>query len=331
MFQKIVVPLDGSELAERAVPIAARIARSTGASLILVRVVYPPIRYDSYTYMLIKPEEFYSEVAEEEVEVARNYLRRVAMSEPLAGIEVEIHTVASPIVAEAILETTQKTQSNLIILCSHGYTGLKRWALGNVAQKLTRHSTIPVLVLREKSDGHEQLYTTNPQTVHVLIALDGSPLSETAIEPAIHLGVALSVPEHIVVNLIQVLALQEITGIMKIYEASAAARERFIAETQAYLEEIKKKILIDNPTYRNLTVTTEVLVHDDVAGALVEREHHINAGPQTPNAAECFDMMALTTHGRSGLQRWALGSIAERVLNATKLPLLIVHPDSKQV
>lgn len=331
MFQKIVVPLDGSELAERAVPIAARIARSTGASLILVRVVYPPIRYASYTYMLITPEEFYSEVAEEETEVARNYLRRVAMSEPLAGIEVEIHTVASPIIAEAILETAQKTQSNLIVLCSHGYTGLKRWALGNVAQKLTRHSSIPVLVLREKNDGQQQVYTTHPQTVHVLIALDGSPLSETAIEPAIQLGVALSVPEHIVVNLIQVLALQEVTGIMKIYEASAVAREHFIAETQAYLEEVKKKILTGNPTYRNLTVTTEVLVHDDVAGALVEREHHINAGTQAPNASECFDLMALTTHGRSGLQRWALGSIAERVLNATKLPLLIVHPDSKQV
>ena len=128
MFQKIVVPLDGSVRAEAAIPIATRIARSTGASLLLVRIIYPPIESTRYLRVLAIPDELAYEVAEAEIELARSYVQQVARSEALAGIKVEVQTAASTAIAETILEMTKQAKADLLILCRHGHTGLKRWA-----------------------------------------------------------------------------------------------------------------------------------------------------------------------------------------------------------
>ena len=331
MFQKIVVPLDGSARAEAAVPVAARIARSTGASLLLVRIISPPIESPRYLRVLAVPDPLTDEVAEAEIELARSYLQQIARSEALARIKVDVQTAASTAIAETILEMTKQANADLLILCRHGHTGLKRWALGSIAQKLTRHSSIPLLVLHEKSDRQAHLSTEHPQAVQILVALDGSPLAETALAPAAHLGVALSVPEQTTLHLVQVLPLPAAHGLPHARQVTAAARERIIADTHAYLEGVKKNVLTGSLASRNLAVTTSVLVQDDVAEALVNMANAEEKRAEKPETVESMEIIALTTHGRSGLQRWALGSMTERVLESTRQPLLIVHADSSQL
>ncbi|GLV59690.1 universal stress protein UspA [Dictyobacter sp. S3.2.2.5] len=326
MFQKILVPLDGSERAKTALPVAARIARSTGASLLLIRIVYPTIEYTRYPRVLATPMELDNQIAEEEVELARSNLRQIAMSDALVGIEVAIQTTIATDMAGTILEIGKNAQADLIILCSHGYTGLKRWALGSVAYKLTRTSTIPLLVLHESDDRCSRIYTTRPQSLDIMVALDGSTLSEASLEPAIQLGVALSVPEPTTLHLVEVLPFPARHGHMTpAHQAIEEAQKRIITETQCYLEEIKKKLMESSLAYHNLRITTSVLIHEDIAHTLVEvaKDPTVQAA-HMPEAAQ-IDLLALTTHGRSGLEHWALGSISERVLDTARQPVLIVH------
>jgi nucleotide-binding universal stress UspA family protein len=208
---------------------------------------------------------------------------------------------------------------------------LKRWALGSIAQKLTRHSSIPLLVLHEKSDRPSHLAAEHPQVVQILVALDGSPLAERVLAPAVHLGVALSVPEQTTLHLVQVLPFPATHGLLGIPQGSAAAREHIIADTHVYLEGVKKNVLTGSLAFRNLAVTTSVLVQDDVAEALVNMANAEEKRAEKPETVESMEIIALTTHGRSGLQRWALGSITERVLDSTRQPVLIVHADSSQL
>ncbi|GCE06524.1 universal stress protein [Dictyobacter aurantiacus] len=326
MFQKILVPLDGSQRAKTALPVAARIARSTGASLLLVRIVYPTIEYTRYPRVLATPMELDNQIAEAEIELARSNLRQIAMSDALAGIEVAIQTTMATDIARTLLEIGENAQADLIILCSHGYTGLKRWALGSVAYKLTRSSTIPLLVLHEGDDSRSRIYTTRPQPLEIMVALDGSTLSEAALEPAVQLGVALAVPEPTTLHLVEVLPFPARHGhLTPAHQAIEEAQKRIIAETQCYLEEVKKKLMESSLAYHNLRITTSVLVHEDIAHTLVEAATDPTVQAAHMPGTEKIDLLALTTHGRSGLEHWALGSISERVLDTTRQPLLIVH------
>ncbi|GCE30139.1 universal stress protein UspA [Dictyobacter alpinus] len=333
MFQKILVPLDGSLYAKRALPVAARIARSTGASLLLVRITYPSIEFTRYPRVLAGPEELDTEITEAGVELAESYLRQVATSELLAGIEVTIQTAVSTTTAQTILELADTAKADLIILSSHGYTGLKRWALGGVAHKLTRISSVPLLVIHDENESQHAIASLHPQPLHLMVALDGSAISESILAPALQLGIALAVPESATLHLVQVLPFPEKHGRFTTHRAIEEARERIINETYLYLEEVKKRLLSGNLAYPNLQITTSVLVHEDIAHTLVEAAKNTQVLPASvgsiPNT-DHIDMLAMATHGRSGLDHWALGSITERVLDTTKQPIFIVHTSVDQ-
>ena len=148
MFQRILVPLDGSELSEKAIPVAAWIARASGGTIVFVSVVLPPIEFGTYSperTIPLKPGAFVRREAE-----ANSYLTGVISShaDELADIntekEVTAGAVSSEIYSEARLEHV-----DLIVISSKGETGLKRWVFGSVAQEVVRHSPVPVLVLQE--------------------------------------------------------------------------------------------------------------------------------------------------------------------------------------
>ena len=150
MFKRIVVPLDGSFRAEQAVPMAARIARGTGGSIHLVRVVNPP--YD-YSIGWAPGAIITDQIIDAEMNEAKEYVKKVATSPLLRGIETssEVMFALGP-VAQHIIEAAEAYKADLIVLCSHGRTGLTRWALGSVAHALVHHSTFPLLVLRQSKD-----------------------------------------------------------------------------------------------------------------------------------------------------------------------------------
>lgn len=145
MFKRILVPLDGSERAEQALPVAARLARSSGGSVILLQVV--DITVFSYSRMV---EPYMIESLGTNLSEARKYLTEKAASSMFNGIPTEIHVPFGSAASQLLIEA-ESSQVDSIVLTSRGYTGVARFLLGSVAEYVVRHASVPVLLLREES------------------------------------------------------------------------------------------------------------------------------------------------------------------------------------
>jgi nucleotide-binding universal stress UspA family protein len=316
MFTRILVPLDGSTRAESAVPVAARIAQVSGGSVILLQVAAIPIELETEK----KPPEMYSQEAiDKGVADTRSYLEGVAKSDVLKGIKSETGAVTGAI-APSILSAIQTLHADLVVMCSHGYTGFKRWSLGSIAHKLAPHSPVPVLILR---DGGAVPTTATQQPMRVFVPLDGSPLSETALEPAAQLVTALAPSTQRVVHLLRVVDIPSGYGKFRsavdaTYDAGVRAEAK--REYEAYLDGVAKRFTEGDLATYHLAVETSVPIDMDVAEAIVQAAEQAEG-----TELSGYDLIVMATHGRGGVQRWVLGSVAERVLHTTKVPLLIVH------
>ncbi|MBV9615134.1 MAG: universal stress protein, partial [Ktedonobacteraceae bacterium] len=151
MFKRLLVTLDGSERAEKALPVAARIARGSGGSVILVQVV--DFAAFSYAYFNLTPPLVENHI-ETSLNGARKYLTDVATSHIFTGVPTEVHLPFGSVTSQ-ILSVADSSQADCIVLTSHGYSGVTRWVLGSVAEYVIRHASLPVLLLQEghASDG----------------------------------------------------------------------------------------------------------------------------------------------------------------------------------
>lgn len=314
MFQHILVPLDGSGRAESAIPVATCIARATGGTLLFVRVVMPPGDTPAH---VIEPFVLPQEIPAIAYQTASGYLARIAQLPEVHGIAVQTRVLMG-MPAQQILSCIETQAIDLVVLSSRGETGLKRWAFGSVAHKVLRHSTAPVLILRESAGPLGNQHPGGRRPVCVLVALDGSSLAETSLEPAAVLSSALSAPEKGCLHLLRVLPLSESTSAA---EARSQARQLDLSAAQMSLQQTEQT-LQDRET---LALCTSVVVETDVAEAIIRTaEEGVPATGET-EAREACDVIAIATHGRSGPARWVMGSIAERVLDGTRLPLFVVH------
>jgi nucleotide-binding universal stress UspA family protein len=137
MFQRILVPVDGSTRAESAIPVAARLAQASSGSVILLQVVAPPVSHGKFNV----PEAYPIVSTDEELAEANEYLKTLAQTSALSGITTEVQALVGA-VAPKILSATQSLHADLIVMWSHGDTGFKRWALGSVAHKVAPHSSV---------------------------------------------------------------------------------------------------------------------------------------------------------------------------------------------
>ncbi|HEU5198298.1 MAG TPA: universal stress protein [Ktedonobacterales bacterium] len=317
MFHRILVPLDGSARAERALPVAARLARAMNGTLVLVRVAQPPLQPPSF---LAPPLEVEANMLSKELEQAATYLAQVMKQVEIVGVGFEtVSLVGYP--AEMILEAAQTHRADSIILTSHGRTGLLRWVLGSVAQRVIYQATVPVLVL------HQQGPLPLPESggaLRALVPLDGSGLAEAMIGPAATLVSALASQGKGIIHLARVTPASPREA-----EASTptprevGTREAALREAEAYLSRAAEN-LREGPL-AHLHVTWSALANKDVAGALVDlAQQGITA--QGSEHMGRFDLMAMSTHGRGGLRRLVMGSVTERVLSGSKLPLLVMRP-----
>jgi nucleotide-binding universal stress UspA family protein len=309
MFQRILVPLDGSARAEEALPVAARIARASGGSVHLLQVVSPPIDYGGG---LAAAPLLSEQVIESEMSEATHYLKTVAAWPGLSGIQISTE-VACGLPAQYILAVARSGEVDLIVLCSHGRTGFTRWVLGSVAHTLAHESTVHTLVLRESEPAALLTRSDAARPLCALVPLDGSALSETALIPAARLVAALAAPAQGALRLVQVVKLVQATadeGFVREINVEALQRARTYLATAAERLQMTAKEL-------GLAVTWSVAQEKDVASALVNLAEHGEKG---------CDLIVISTHGRGGLERLVMGSVAERLLTATKLPVLIVRP-----
>ncbi len=320
MFQHILVPLDGSKRAESAIPVAANIARATGGSLLFVRVVSVSSVYAFYSgEPFVLPPDI--PATDYQTTSAASYLVTIAQGAELSGITVQTK-VLTGVPAQQILWCIEEQAIDLVVLCSRGETGLKRWVLGSVAQKVLRHSSAPVLVLHESAGILSSQHPAGRRPVRILVALDGSALAETALEPAAALSAALSAPEQGTLHLVQVLPLAEPANAT---EALSDARQLDLSVGQTSLRETVEAWQEKCEKTGSPALETSVIVHPDVAESLIRMAEEGVPATEESEARQACDVVALATHGRSGPARWVMGSIAERVLDGTRLPLLVVR------
>lgn len=309
MFTRILVPLDGSVRAERAIDAAARIARSTNGTVLLFRSVPITPEYGPYFTPAVPLS---AGGGESDVADAEHYLKQIAAEEPLRSVRTEfaVNIGSAP---NEILAAIQAQQADSVIMCSHGRSGAMRWMLGSVAEHVSRHSPVPTLILR---DAGKDLFIQKADPEHlprVLVALDGSAQAEDVLEPAAQLAVDFGAGLHLVVVISPLEAIEDEMPDALVVDGA-----------KTYLRGIADKV---RDKYVGLPVTWTVGLDVDIAGTIIRVAER---GDDTEGAGAFggCDVIAMSTHGRTGMARWALGSVTERVLHATRLPLLIVRAHS---
>jgi nucleotide-binding universal stress UspA family protein len=160
MYQRIVVPLDGSDLAEQALATAEGLATSTGASIHLVRVVDFPSSSFAYVYGGMIESQAIATQLEDERELAGSYLQAVAQAIEERGITVTSEVRHGVAIQELV---AAMKPGDLFVIASHGRSGVARWFLGSVAEEIMRRATVPVLLVRARAG-------TNHQRVHPVVA-----------------------------------------------------------------------------------------------------------------------------------------------------------------
>jgi len=319
MLKSILVPLDGSLRAERALPVAARIARATGGSLHLLQVVTPSVEYGS---SLAPVPLATGEIIDAEIQQATNYLKAISTSQVLAGIATSTE-VGFGFAAQQLLDVAQERTVDLIVMCSHGRTGFTRWVLGSIAHKVTHLSAVPMLVLHE---GGSALASNQPDSTgcltRVLVSLDGSELAEAVLRPAAELILAISAPAPGALHLMQVV--KNLPASAK-QSTVSEPNEQAVERAEVYLATVKARLHQEYPD-SCLAITCSVVLDNDIAGALIGTAEAWGEEMTTQEHSGCH-LIAMSTHGRGGIERWMVGSITERVLDTTRLPMLIVRPN----
>ena len=168
-------------------------------------------------------------------------------------------------------------------------------------------------------------------TIAAAVALDGSSLAEAALSPTAQIVAALAAPVQGSLHLIRVVQRPGVDAVVSVRERQdPLQRDKAMEEAITYLCEIADKLRDSVAGDLNLAVTWSVAIRSDVADALIEVAELGRVDAGTCVYGGC-DILALTTHGRGGFQRWILGSITERILGATRLPMLIVRSHRREV
>ena len=297
-YTHIVVPLDGSAAAEKALPVAVLLSHCTGATLRLIRAV-PRVRAAEHGLEvgLVRPSDHVASGA-------ASYLQRVARRLRVEQLCVET-TLWRGDAAEGILAAAQEDSSALVLLASRG-----RWLLGSVARRVLREAPVPVLLLR--GDGRPlppaSPYALVPRTpLHVVVPLDGTPEAEAALEPALDLLAALAAPKRGRLHLVHVVP--AFGGDWGLDESRA----------RAYLQAVGDRVAARMPRERGYRVTWSVLFETEAAPAIVRFAEGGDGHGLPPSAI----VMAAGGGRREALQR-ILGGVTEQVLRGTRLPVMVI-------
>jgi nucleotide-binding universal stress UspA family protein len=269
MLQPILVPLDGSDLAEQALPYAEALA-APGCQLILLEVGQD----------------------EEELRLLERHAESCARLETATG---------DP--AQQILQVARDLGAGLIVMTTHGRGAVGRWAFGSVADTVTRTAPVPVMVIRPRAGDAEAV----PVMRRVVVPLDGSPLAEQALPIAQALAQQLHAPVHLVtaIDLTSLLPVEMMPTVA--FDASLYAETvaQLRSGAEAWLAEAARQLQCAGvtATWEVLSGSPFLVISDVVAAG---------------------DLLVMVSHGRSGAQRWLLGSVAEKLIREAPVPVVLV-------
>ncbi|HSH46878.1 MAG TPA: universal stress protein [Longimicrobiales bacterium] len=316
MAGPIVVSLDTSPLSERALPIAVAIAREGGYPLHLVSVNEPPQLSPGGSAIGVGTlEGIYEPLwSVEKGEGQQAYLDRVAGEiREAEGIAVQA-VVVDGLASDALVAHAREAGASLLVMATHGRGGLSRAWLGSTTDQVLRHSTTPMVVVRGPEEDEEDAGAAPGRELprSVMIPLDGSRLAEQVLGPVEALGRALGWEYH----LVRVVPVPYVIGSPAMVHSLRVDEERLEAQTaeaRNYLAEVEARLQESGGVVR----TTRVVEGGGsaLADAILDTARELEV-----------ELLALATHGRGGVKRMVLGSVADKLIRASDVPLLVVRP-----
>jgi nucleotide-binding universal stress UspA family protein len=298
MYKKILIPLDGSKTAETVLPLA----RSWSSKLKLPVELIAVVDTAELARSLSTIERFYmNSLVEEETRRCSEYLARAAKDFFPDGCKSRLEEGSA---ANIIIEAATADKGTLIMMATHGRSGINRWLLGSVAEKVLRGTSNPLLLVRASRESH-----AGAQAVlnSIVVSLDGSALSEQVLPSVVELAKKLD---------LEVVLFRAYTVPYSIYGAGGSYAvdpdelgAAISTDVSQYLEE-KADVLRKAGLERVECASKEGFSADEII-------KYVRGRPDS--------LIAISTHGRSGVKRWALGSVTETVLRHSGDPVLVLR------
>jgi nucleotide-binding universal stress UspA family protein len=301
---RILVPLDGSPLAEQAIPYAAALTGPDGTLLFLqvtpdTEPVYGFLGNQEATRDEVNAT--FVEAARRELAAAQERWREIA-----PAVETTV-TTGDP--AEEILRVAAARDCGMIVMASHGRGALGRWTYGSVADRVSRTSPVPVMIVRPQDASPE---IALPVIRRLLVPLDGSALAKEALPTAGKIAARLQIPVFLLRVINPAAALSPYPSMAPTYpvEVFQHLEEEMRTDAQESLDAAAKSLNAQGVEVSNGVVTG-------------------SAAHSIEDVTEQGDIIIMTSHGRSGIRRWLLGSVAEQLVRHASVPVVIVRAASE--
>ena len=315
LYRVVMVPTDGSEASRQALPLALAIAKSSQSTLHVVAVMEPhldvpiygvPIAGGSLTAAhLADPARAQVSDASRQQNEQRSLEALASRVAADAGVDTRAKLAEGEVV-DALRDYVRANAVDLIVMSTHGRSGIGRAVLGSVADALLRAVTCPLLLARPH--GREVAEYTPASITHVLVPLDGSAESDTIVRHATEVA-ELTGARCTLLHVRHPEVLPGVTAPDALVDPEASLRD--LEDAKNHLERFA-----DLLRARSVRVSTVVLPPKNATAAIIEY-----AG------TNAVDLIAMTTHARHGMARLMLGSTATSLMQATRLPLLLLRSD----
>lgn len=303
MYKKILIPLDGSELAEEIFPYVVQLARRLNLDLVFLHVCTPEERPFNTMH-----KAYIERMAERVNGVPLELLKRPDVS--IVG--KPLHAIGKVVIghpAKEIINYAKNTDVDFILMATHGYSGLRRWVMGSVSEKVIRASNIPVLITRNMV--LNQIPYDKWLTDTMVVPLDGSELSEWVI-PHVKKLAKQQGNENIKVILLRIcetLRTKTDYPYIDFNEYEDKLTEHCKQLSEKYLREIKKRL-----QSAGLDVESSVITGSPA-------QEIIEYARKNP-----LDLIIMATRGHSAITHWAFGSVADKIIHGVANPIFLIRP-----
>jgi nucleotide-binding universal stress UspA family protein len=298
MYTRILIPLDGSKTAEKVLPYARFVAGTLKLPLELLAVVDIA---EMATHISAERARYLSTMVEDSVRSSDQYLKGIAGTFP-SGTKC---TVEKGKAEQVIIETAAADKGTLVTMATHGRSGINRWLLGSVAEKVLRGGTNPMLLVRATEEGKTEGTATLKS---IVVPLDGSELAEGVLPAVTDLAKTLK------------LAVVLFRAYNIPYNAYAGGEGYYAVNYEELLTAMKDEAV------DYLEKKTEAVKKSGVAEVSYVAKEGFAADEIISLAHKSPDnLIAMCTHGRSGVKRWMLGSVAETVVRHSADPVLVLR------
>lgn len=351
MYRKILVPLDGSAHAGRVLPYARLLATCAHASMTLLRVTPEssraamtprdalhapgdaPLRSADHLDPVLRNSVLLSGSGpssgtriEHEVAEAERYLEAVELELKQGGRSAHVMVRPGP-VAETILDTATDERADLIAMSTHGRGGIGRFLLGSVADRVTKHASVPVLLVRVSDDDPPQPAPAAVQ--RILVPLDGSELAASVL-PHVRTLAMCTGAEIVLLRVVGHVTDPAIGGDVDLMLAGLSTPAKSVPVAPVIPDgdsaDQTESAHLQATAREYLSATADSLSHSGLrVHALVQIGHPAETILDMARTVRA-DVIAMATHGRGGLRRFLTGSVADRVLQHASVPVLLVRP-----